>query len=121
MGRPLSPPDVLMRSTAISTPTSAVLPPAAAVPESGCRVPTLYGLPWPNASRHGAGTSTVAPRAPAAVAERPRNRRRVVLPLHHMSFAQTSSCQCSDIADNLLACPGFGHPVGRGKSAFLLH
>src|SRR4030095_3308285 len=29
MGRPLIPPDLLMRSTAICTPTSAVLPPAA--------------------------------------------------------------------------------------------
>ena len=40
-GRPLMPPDLLMRSTAICTPTSAVLPPAAAAPESGCSVPIL--------------------------------------------------------------------------------
>src|SRR2546426_11323513 len=97
MGRPLTPPDLLMRSTAISVPTSAVFPPAAAVPESGWSTPTLYGLACPNASRHGAGTSTVAPRAPAAVDESARNFRRGVLPLHHMSFAQASSCQRSAI------------------------
>src|SRR5437899_12369769 len=92
MGRPLMPPDLLIRSTAIWVPTSAVLPPAAAVPESGWSTPTLYGLSCPNASRHGAGTSTVAPRAPAAVDESARNIRRVVLPRHHISFAQASSC-----------------------------
>src|SRR5216117_1785982 len=86
------PPAALARSTAICTPTSAVLPPAAAVPDSGCRVPILYGRAWPNASRHGAGTSSVAPRAPAAVDESARNFRRVVLPLHHMLLAQGSSC-----------------------------
>ncbi len=90
MGRPLIPPDLLMRSTAICTPTSAVLPPAAAVPESGWSVPILKGLAWPNAARHGAGTSMVAPSAPAAVAPTARKRRRVVLPLHHMSCAQGS-------------------------------
>src|SRR5713101_4999105 len=97
MGRPLTPPDLLIRSTAISVPTSAVFPPAAPVPESGWRTPTLYGLACPNASRHGAGTSTVAPRAPAAADESARNFRRLVLPLHHMSFAQASSCQRSAI------------------------
>src|ERR1043165_2809069 len=100
MGRPLIPPDLLMRSTAICVATSAVLPPAAAAPDSGCMVPTLYGLACPNAPRHGAGTSVVAPSAPAAAAERPRNRRRVVLPLHHMCFAQASSCQRSVIDDS---------------------
>ena len=97
MGRPLMPPDLLMRSTAIWTPTSAVLPPAAAVPDRGWSVPSLNGLAWPKASRHGAGTSTVAPRAPAAVAPTPRNRRRVVLPLYQMSFAHASFFQFSAI------------------------
>src|SRR5437762_13310969 len=98
MGRPLMPPDLLMRSAPSCVPTSAVLPPAAAEPVSGCRTPTLYGLAWPNASRHGAGTRMVAPSAPAAVADRPRNRRRVVLPLHHMSLVQGSFCQRSAMA-----------------------
>src|SRR5882762_5022867 len=40
-GRPLMPPDRLMRATAICAPTSAVLPPAAAAPESGCSEPIL--------------------------------------------------------------------------------
>src|SRR5437667_4603429 len=104
MGRPLTPPDLLIRSTAISVPTSAVFPPAAPAPDSGWRTPTLYGLACPNASRHGAGTSTVAPRAPAAAAESARNRRRVVLPLHHMSFAQASSCHRSAIGCSSLRC-----------------
>src|SRR3990172_9319040 len=85
-GRPLRPPDLLIRSTAICTPTSAVLPPAAAVPLSGCSVPSLNGLAWPKASLHHAGTATVAPNAPAA-APNPRNRRRVVLPLYQKSSA----------------------------------
>src|SRR5436309_4471070 len=92
-GRPLMPPVALARSTAICTPTSAVLPPAAAVPDSGCSVPILYSRAWPNASRHGAGTSIAVPRALAAVDESARNFRRVVLPLHHMDLAQDSSCQ----------------------------
>src|SRR5207244_7658096 len=104
MGRPLSPPDLLMRSTAIWVPTSAVLPPAAAVPESGWSTPTLYGLACPNAARHGAGTSMVAPTAPAAAVPSPRNVRRVVLPLHHMSFAQGSSCHRSVILNLLTDC-----------------
>src|SRR5574341_1262194 len=87
MGRPPRPPDLLMRSTAICTPTSAVLPPAAAAPDSGCSVPTLSALAWPNASRHHAGTATAAPRAPAAAAPNPRKRRRVVLPLYQNSSA----------------------------------
>src|SRR5262249_17482266 len=95
MGRPLMPPALLIRSTAISTPTRAVLPPAAAVPDRGCMVPILYGLAWPTASREGAGTSTLAPRALAAVTDSPRKRRRVVFPLHHRSFAQGSCCHRS--------------------------
>src|SRR3990170_2385675 len=86
-GRPLRPPDLLIRSTAICTPTSAVLPPAAAAPLSGCSVPTLYALAWPKASLHHAGTATVPPRAPAATTPNPRNRRRVVLPLYQKSSA----------------------------------
>src|SRR5436309_7462800 len=97
MGRPLTPPDLLIRSTAIWVPTRAVFPPAAPVPESGWSTPTLYGLVWPKASRHGAGTRLIAPRAPAAADESARNLRRVVLPLHHMCFAQASSCQRSPI------------------------
>src|SRR5215470_4004509 len=104
MGRPLTPPEWLMRSTAICVPTSAVFPPAAPVPESGWSTPTLYGLAWPNASRHGAGTRIVAPRAPAVADDSARNLRRVVLPLHHMSFAQGSSCHRSAIGF-LLAAP----------------
>src|SRR5712664_490099 len=97
MGRPLTPPALFIRFAASWVPTSAVLPPAAAAPVSGCRTPILYGFACPNASRQGAGTRIVAPRAPAAVAETPRNLRRVVLPLHHMSLAQGSFCQCSAI------------------------
>src|SRR2546423_1857218 len=89
MGRPLMPPDLLMRSTAICVPTSAVLPPAAAEPESGCRVPILYGLACPKALPHGAGTSMVAPRAPAA-APYPIRRRRVTLPLHQKMSSQSA-------------------------------
>src|SRR6266849_6429336 len=81
-GRPLMPPDLLMRSAAISTPTSAVLPPAAPAPESGCIVPILYGLSWPKAARHGAGTNIVAPSAPAP---HPTRQRRVTLPLYQNS------------------------------------
>src|SRR5262245_56180242 len=88
----------------IIEPTSAVLPPAAAVPVSGCMTPTLNGLAWPNASRQGAGTSMLAPSAPAAVAERPRNLRRVVLPLHHRSFAHASSCHRSAIVTSWGPC-----------------
>src|SRR3989475_12873002 len=92
MGRPLTPPDLLIRSTAIWVPTSAVFPPAAPVPESGWSTPTLNGLAWPKASRHGAGTSMVAPTAPAAADERGRNFRRDVLTHHHMFFAHALSC-----------------------------
>src|SRR5262245_29358795 len=58
-------------------------------------VPILYGLAWPKATRQGGGTSMLAPRAPAAAAESPTKRRRVVLPLHHISRAHASSCQPS--------------------------
>src|SRR5262245_45541305 len=98
MGRPLMPPDLLMRSTAICTPTSAVLPPAAATPDSGWSVPILYGFAWPNASRHGAGTSIEAPRAPAAVAPTPSSRRRVTLPLYQNDCTHASSFQFSAMA-----------------------
>src|SRR5262252_6709747 len=101
MGRPLTPPLWLIRSVAICVPTSAVFPPAAPVPDSGWRTPTLYGLTCPKASRQGAGTRMVAPIAPAAADESARNLRRVVLPLHHMSFAQGSSCHRSLMADIL--------------------
>src|SRR6266487_2516303 len=89
MGRPLRPPDLLMRSTAICTPTSAVLPPAAPAPESGCSEPILYGLAWPKAACHGAGTSMVAPSAPAAAEVYPIRRRRVTLPRYQNSSVQS--------------------------------
>src|SRR5262249_53370286 len=95
IGRPLMPPDLLMRSTAISTPTSAVLPPAAPAPESGCTVPILYGLAWPKAVCHGAGTHAVAPRTPAPY---PIRRRRVTLPLYRNSFDPSWSFQSMVIA-----------------------
>src|SRR5262245_21991275 len=114
MGRPLIPPDLLIRSTAIWVPTRAVLPPAAPVPESGWSTPTLYGLAWPKASRQGAGTRMVAPIAPAAADESARNWRRVVLPLHHMSFAQGSSCHRSLITAILLAVWAAGECLRRG-------
>src|ERR1700730_12439369 len=98
MGRPLMPPDLLMRSTAIWVPTSAVLPPAAAAPESGCSVPILYGLAWPKARCHGAGTSMVAPSAPAAAAPYPISRRRVTLPLYQNSSPQSGAVVLSIIA-----------------------
>src|SRR5439155_17668966 len=88
--------------------TSAVLPPAAATPLSGWRTPILYGLAWPNASRQGGGTSMAAPTAPAAAADRLRNRRRVVLPRHHKSLAQGSSCQRSAIDRPPLRVPTRG-------------
>src|SRR5512145_700839 len=97
-----------------SEPTSAVFPPAAATPVRGWITPILYGLAWPKASRQGGGTSIVAPTAPAAAAERPRKRRRVALPLHHMSLAQGSLCQRSTIVVLLRRCPcGQGECVKR--------
>src|SRR5215831_12377417 len=97
IGRPLMPPDLLMRSTAICVPTSAVLPPAAAEPESGCNVPTLYGLACPKARCHGAGTNIVAPRAPAA-APYPISRRRVTLPRYQNSSPQSGAVLLSLIS-----------------------
>src|SRR5581483_4055148 len=93
------PPALLIRSTAIWVPTRAVLPPAAAAPESGWSVPIRYGFAWPNAARHGGGTRSAAPRAPAARAESPRTRRRVVLPRHQSSRAHGSCCHCSLIVE----------------------
>src|SRR5262249_14603507 len=97
IGRPLMPPSLLMGSVAICTPTSAVLPPAAPAPESGLMAPILYGLAWPNAACHGAGTSMVAPSA-AAFTPQPTTVRRVVLPLYQKSFAHSSSLHFSVIA-----------------------
>src|SRR6185369_16964152 len=111
------PPDLLMRSTAIWTPTRAVLPPAAAVPDRGCRLPSLNGFACPNAARHGAGTSIVAPSAPAAVAPRPRSRRRVTLPLYQNSFAHAAFVQFSAIGSPpcRLGCRFRGHLERRGE------
>src|SRR5215510_9286043 len=103
MGRPLTPPDLLMRSTAIWVPTRAVLPPAAPAPESGCSAPILYGLAWPKAACHGAGTSIVAPRAPALAAPYPINRRRVTLPRYQNSSLQS----CRLLSSAILALPDF--------------
>src|SRR5215470_1720334 len=69
MGRPLMPTDLLMRSTAIC-------------------VPILYGLACPKAACHGAGTSMVAPSAPAAAEPYPINRRRVTLPRYQNASLQ---------------------------------
>src|ERR1700684_4026744 len=54
IGRPLMPPEALMRSAAICSPTTAVLPPAAPAPDSGCSEPILNGWGAPKAARHGA-------------------------------------------------------------------
>src|SRR6516225_7428837 len=80
---------VQMAGPRICTPTSAVLPPAAPAPESGCSVPILYGLAWPNAACHGAGTSTVAPSAPAAAEVYPISLRRVTLPRYQNASPQS--------------------------------
>src|SRR5215475_11348689 len=70
------PPALLMRSTAIWTPTKAVLPMIAAAPDSGCMVPILYGLAAPRAEHHGSGESPVpSPTAPPAAADRSSRRR----------------------------------------------
>src|SRR5207245_4313810 len=108
-----------MRSAATCVPTSAVLPPAAATPLSGWRTPILYGLAWPNASRQGGGTSMAAPTAPAAAADRLRNRRRVVLPRHHKSLAQGSSCQRSAIDRPPLRLPTRGQWACREQCLYL--
>src|SRR5690242_4898745 len=94
-GRPLMPPFLLMRSTAICRPTTAVLPPSAPAPDKGCSDPSLYGVAAPNAARHGAGTSIAAPIAPPP---QPTKVRRVTLPLHQKSVAHASSFHFSDIA-----------------------
>src|SRR5580698_3931600 len=86
-GRPLTPPFLLMRSTAICNPTTAVLPPGAPGPESGCSLPILYDLAWPNAARHGSGSSIIAPIAPPP---QPTTLRRVTLPRYQMSSAHFS-------------------------------
>src|ERR1700730_10769345 len=65
------PPALLMRSTAIWTPTSAVLPMIAAAPDSGCMVPIRYGLLWASANRSGSGGRLVAP-SPSLLAASPR-------------------------------------------------
>src|SRR5580658_4732060 len=94
IGRPLMPPEALMRSAAICRPTTAVLPPAAPGPDSGCSEPILYGLAAPKAARHGAGTSIIAPIAPPP---QPTRVRRVTLPRYQMSSAHFSSCHFSVI------------------------
>src|SRR6185437_15411236 len=94
-GRPLIPPLLLMRSTAICKPTSAVFPPSAAAPDRGWSEPILYGAAAPNAARHGAGTSINAPIAPPP---QPTKVRRVTLPLYQKSSAHFSSFHFSDIA-----------------------
>src|SRR5580704_15942053 len=94
IGRPLMPPEALMRSAAICRPTTAVLPPAAPAPDSGCSEPILNGLAAPNAARHGAGTSIMAPIAPPP---QPTRVRRVTLPRYQMSSAHFSSCHFSAI------------------------
>jgi len=86
----LTPPELLMRSAAICKPTTAVLPPAAPAPDSGCSEPILLGLGGARkAARHGAGTSIMAPIAPPP---QPTIRRRVTLPLCQMSSAHFSVC-----------------------------
>src|ERR1700731_3665965 len=67
------PPALLMRSAAIWTPTSAVLPMIAAAPDSGCIVPIRYALLWASANRSGTGDSIVAPK-PMPLAARTRRR-----------------------------------------------
>src|ERR1700691_1274028 len=94
IGRPLTPPEALMRSAAICRPTTAVLPPAAPAPDSGCSEPILNGWAAPKAARHGAGTSMAAPIAPAP---QPTMLRRVTLPRYQISLAHASSFHFSTI------------------------
>src|SRR5580693_8955999 len=101
IGRPLMPPDALMRSAAICRPTTAVLPPAAPAPESGCSEPILNALAAPKAARHGAGTSIMAPIAPPP---QPTIVRRVTLPLYQASCAHASSLHFSLIVGLPLEC-----------------
>src|SRR5581483_3229478 len=98
-GRPLMPPFLLIRSAAICRPTTAVFPPAAPAPESGCSEPILNGLAAPKAARQGAGTSIMAPMAPPP---QPMMRRRVALPRYQMSSAHGSFCHFSVIVTSLL-------------------
>ena len=95
----MTPPDALTRSIAIIRPTTAVLPPSAAAPESGCNDPILYGAAAPKAARHGAGTSIIAPIAPPP---QPTSVRRVTLPRYQMSCAQASSFHFSVISNSSL-------------------
>jgi hypothetical protein len=89
-GRTPPAPDLLIRSTAISMPTSAVLPPEAPVPVSGCYVPILYGLASPKAARHDAEASIGAPNPMALPAALNRSsRRRVSLALQETSLPQS--------------------------------
>src|SRR5260370_11518070 len=77
-GRRRMPPPRLMRSTAICSPITAVLPPRAATPVSGCSVPIRNGfLAWPSATRHGPAATPAPPSATALVAS---TRRRVIRP-----------------------------------------
>src|SRR5262249_1830450 len=95
IGRPFTPPALLIRSTAICTPTSAVLPPAAPAPDRGLIAPTVGGSARPKATRHGAATSMTAPIAPPP---QPTPRRRVTLPPYQKSCAQSSSFHFSLIS-----------------------
>src|SRR6516225_5590976 len=72
------PPFLLMRSTAICTPTSAVLPTAAAPPDSGWTLPTLYGVEAAKPKRSGTGAEIAA--APPTAAQRSSLRRVGSLP-----------------------------------------
>src|SRR5215469_11771808 len=119
-GRPLMPPELLMRSIAICRPITAVLPPAAPGPDSGCSEPILYGLAAPNAARHGAGTSI---RAPIAPPPQPTSRRRVSLPRYQISSAHFSSFHFSVIGCSSLAVPWHCHGAdwrGRRKVKWTL-
>src|SRR5262249_9259512 len=89
IGRPLMRRNWLMRSPASGTPPAAVWPPAAPAPDSGCSLPILYGLACPKAPCHGAGTSMLAPSAPAAAEPYPINRRRVTLPRYQNASLQS--------------------------------
>src|SRR5215469_10265357 len=76
--------------------------PEAPGPDSGCSEPILYGLAAPNAARHGAGTSIMAPIAPPP---QPTSRRRVSLPRYQISSAHFSCFHFSLIRLSFLAVP----------------
>src|SRR5262249_6309276 len=95
-GRPLMPPELLMRSIAICNPTITVLRRAAPAPDSGCSEPIRNGLAAPNAARHASGTSIMAPIAPPP---QPTRVRRVSLPRYQMS-----SAHFSDFHFSLIGC-----------------